>query len=252
MDLGLAGRVYVVTGGSRGLGFAAARVLAADGARVVLSSRDAAALSQAAAALGPDAAVSVPADNAATDTPARLVEAARQRFGRLDGALISVGGPPGGTAASTPDEQWRAAFESVFLGAVRLGRVLGEALAEGGSIAFVLSSSVRMPIGSLAISNGLRPGLAGFAKTLADELGPAGIRVNGLVPGRIDTDRVREIDARSGDPAAVRAATAAQIPLRRYGDPAEFGRVAAFILSPAASYVTGAMIRVDGGLIRSI
>ena len=252
MDLGLRDRVYVVTGGSRGLGYATAQALVAEGARVVLSARDPEAIAKAAAGLGTAAAVGVAADNAGPDTAQRLADTARERYGRLDGALISVGGPPGGTVAEATDEQWRAAFESVFLGAVRLARVLAAGLGEGGSIAFLLSSSVRSPIPSLAISNGLRPGLAGVAKALAGELGPAGIRVNGLLPGKMDTDRLRWLDARSGDPATTRAANEQQIPLRRYGDPAELGRVAAFLLSPAASYVTGSMIRVDGGAIPSI
>jgi 3-oxoacyl-[acyl-carrier protein] reductase len=109
---------------------------------------------------------------------------------------------------------------------------------------------VRVPLPDLAISNG--PGLAGVVKMLADEVGPAGIRINGVLPVRIATDRVRELDARSGDPDAVRARLSAQIPLRRYGEPEEFGRVAAFLLSPAVSFITGAMIPVDGGAIRSI
>jgi 3-oxoacyl-[acyl-carrier protein] reductase len=152
----------------------------------------------------------------------------------------------------TSDDAWRAAFESVFLGAVRLARTLGSELGEGGSIAFVLSTSVRSPIESLAISNGLRPGLAGVVKSLADELGPRGIRVNGLLPGRIATGRVRELDSRRGDPEEARAALSGGIPLRRYGQPEEFGRVAAFVLSPAASYVSGAMIPVEGGALRAI
>ncbi|MBO0776322.1 MAG: SDR family oxidoreductase [Actinobacteria bacterium] len=252
MDLGLRDQVYVVTGGTRGIGLATAQVLVAEGARVVVSGRDPAGVSKATAELGPDAAAGLAADNADPAAAQRLAGLARQRFGRLDGGLISVGGPPGGTVAECADDQWRAAFESVFLGAVRLARVLAAAAGEGGSIAFVLSSSVRSPIPSLAISNGLRPGLAGVAKALADELGPAGIRVNGLMPGKIDTDRLRWLDERSGDPAQVRAASEQQIPLRRYGQPAEFGRAAAFVLSPAASYLTGAMIPVDGGAIRAL
>lgn len=252
MDLGLAGRVFVVTGGSRGLGFATAHVLVAEGARVVLSARDDDEVAGAVAALGDGLAAGLAADNADPGTPSRLITAAKERFGRLDGALISVGGPPGGSVLQSSDDQWRAAFESVFLGAVRLARELSGALGEGGSMAFVLSSSVRSPITSLAISNGLRPGLAGVAKTLADELGPRGIRVNGLLPGKMATARVAELDARSGDPGQVRAANSLAIPLRRYGEPDEFGRVAAFVLSPAASYVTGAMITVDGGMIRAI
>ena len=252
MDLGLRDRVYLVTGGSTGLGFATARALVADGARVVLSAREPARLAQAAAELGSDLVHAVPADNADAETPARLIAAARDRFGRLDGALISVGGPPAGSAGQTTPDAWRAAFETVFLGSVRLAVAVGAELGEGGSIAFVLSSTVRLPIASLVISNGLRPGLAGFAKTLADELGPAGIRVNGLLPGRIDTDRTRELDAGRGDPAQAQADYARSIPLRRYGTPAEFGQVAAFVLSPAASYLTGTMIPVDGGALRVI
>jgi 3-oxoacyl-[acyl-carrier protein] reductase len=191
MDLGLSDRVYLVTGGSRGLGLAAAEALVADGARVVLSSPHEATASAAAARLSQNAAVAdsvtwVVADNGDPATPSRLIEAAKDRFGQLP------------------------------------------------------------------ISNGLFPGLAGVAKTLASELGPAGVRINGLLPVRIATDRVREFDALSGDPDEVRARESEHIPLRRYGEPEEFARVAAFLLSPAASYITGAMIPVDGGAILSI
>ena len=172
MDLGLRDRAYLVTGGSRGLGFAA--------------------------------------DNADPAAPGQLITAAQDRFGRLDGALISVGGSPGGTVADSSDDAWRSAFESVFLGAVRLARVLAGGLAgqrengaltgTGGSIAFVLAASVRAPLPGLAISNGLFPGLAGVVKALADEHGPSGTRINGLLPVRIATDRVRQLDALLGDP----------------------------------------------------
>ncbi|MFB7052848.1 SDR family oxidoreductase [Streptomyces vinaceus] len=246
MDLGLKDRVYVVTGATRGLGFASARELAADGAKVIVTGRDAARAAEAAASLGPNA-VGVGADNADPQAAAALVATAKERFGRLDGILISVGGPAPGSAASNTDEQWAAAFESVFLGAVRLARAAAAELGEGGVIGFVLSSSVYEPVPGLTISNGLRPGLAGFAKSLSVELGPRGIRVVGLLPARIDTDRVRELDALSGDAAAARAASESGIPLRRYGTPEEFGRSAAFLLSPAASYLTGVMLPVDGG-----
>ena len=265
MDLGLRDRVYLVTGGSRGLGFAAARALVADGARVLLSAPHEATAAAAAARLtqdaGPGAAAWAVADNADPAAPGQLITAARDRFGRLDGSLISVGGSPGGTIADSGDDAWRSAFESVFLGAVRLARVLAPSLAgqhetgaltgTGGSIAFVLAASVRAPLPGLAISNGLFPGLAGVVKTLADEHGPAGIRINGLLPVRIATDRVRQLDALLGDPDQVRARVSQTIPLRRYGEPAEFGQAAAFVLSPAASYITGAMIPIDGGAIRS-
>ncbi|MEU8775240.1 SDR family oxidoreductase [Streptomyces sp. NPDC048606] len=246
MDLGLKDRVYVVTGATRGLGFASARELTADGAKVVLTGRDEKRAADAAAALGPNA-VGVAADNADPLAAARLVAGAKERFGRLDGILVSVGGPAPGSAADNTDEQWAAAFDSVFLGAVRLARAAAAELGEGGVIGFVLSGSVHEPIPGLTISNGLRPGLAGFAKSLSVELGPRGIRVVGLLPARVDTDRVRELDALSGDADAARAGHEARIPLRRYGTPEEFGRTAAFLLSPAASYLTGVMLPVDGG-----
>ncbi|MEW2625837.1 SDR family oxidoreductase [Streptomyces sp. NPDC048106] len=247
MDLGLRDRVYIVTGATRGLGNAAARQLVADGAKVVITGRDEQRAVDAAAELGPNA-VGVAMDNADAQAPERLIAAAREHFGGFHGVLVSVGGPPPGFVADNTDEQWRAAFESVFLGAVRLARAAAAELEEGGVIGFVLSGSVHEPIPALTISNGLRPGLAGFAKSLADELGPRGIRVVGLLPARIDTDRVRELDALSADPEATRAANESRIPLRRYGTPEEFGKVAAFLLSPAASYLSGIMVPVDGGV----
>ncbi|MGC0415005.1 SDR family oxidoreductase [Embleya sp. AB8] len=253
MDLGLRDRVYLVTGGTRGLGFATARALVDDGARVVVTGRDEKRAAEAVAALGgPEQALGIAADNGDSGTAERLVAAALARFERLDGALVSVGGPPPGAITAVEDDQWRDAFESVFLGAVRLARATAAALPAGGSIGFVLSSSVRQPIPGLGVSNGLRPGLAMVAKTLADELGPRGVRVFGLLPGRIDTDRVRELDELSGDADATRARQAQAIPLARYGTPEEFGRVAAFTLSPAASYLTGVMIPIDGGLARTL
>ena len=253
MDLGLTDRVYVLTGASRGLGFATAEALVADGARVVISSRDEARVTAAVAALGgPDRAVGIVADLGDPDTPQRLIDRARDQFGRLDGALISVGGPPPGTAAQATDEQWRAAFETIFLGTVRAARTVAAALTEGGAIGLVLSTSVRAPITGLGISNGLRPGLAGLAKDMADEFGPRGVRVVSLLPGRIMTDRNRELFAAAPDPEAARAEVEAAIPLRRIGEPAEFGRVAAFVLSPAASYLTGVALPIDGGALRAI
>ncbi|MFC9118132.1 SDR family oxidoreductase [Streptomyces sp. NPDC057092] len=246
MDLGLKDRVYVVTGATRGLGHASARALLAEGAKVVVTGRKEDAVAEAASALGPDAA-GVAVDNADPGAAERLIATARERFGRFDGVLVSVGGPPPGFVADTTDEQWQSAFESVFLGAVRLARAAAGELGEGGVIGFVLSGSVHEPIPGLTISNGLRPGLAGLAKSLADELGPRGIRVVGLLPGRVDTDRVRELDSLSADPEATRRAAESRIPLRRYGTPEEFGRTAAFLLSPAASYITGVMLPVDGG-----
>ncbi|MGW2306051.1 SDR family oxidoreductase [Streptomyces sp. NPDC001809] len=246
MDLGMKDRVYVVTGATRGLGRASAEALLAEGARVLVTGREEKTVAEAVAELGPNAA-GVVADNTDPGTPERLIAEARARFGGFDGILVSVGGPAPGFAADNTDEEWAAAFDTVFLGAVRLARAAAAALDEGGVIGFVLSASVHEPIQGLALSNGLRPGLAGFAKSLANDLGPRGIRVIGLLPSRIDTDRVRFLDSLSGDADAARTANEAEIPLRRYGTPEEFGRTAAFLLSPAASYLTGLMIPVDGG-----
>jgi 3-oxoacyl-[acyl-carrier protein] reductase len=248
---GVSGKVYVVTGATGGLGFATAELLVAEGASVVISGRTSDRVDSAVARLG-DRATGVVADNADGESAQRLVAEARARFGRLDGALISVGGPPTGTVMSTDDETWRAAFDTVFLGAVRIARAVAEAIEGPGSLAFVLSSSVRAPLANLAVSNGLRPGLAMVAKTLADELGPRGIRVNGLLPGRIGTDRVAELDEAPGDAAAAREAAVAGIPLGRYGEPEEFAQAAVFLLSERSSFVTGVMLPVDGGMLRAL
>lgn len=251
MDLQLTDRVFVLTGASKGLGLATAEALVDEGARVVLSSRSTGPLDEVVRRLG-DRAVGIPADLADEATPGKLIDAATDRFGRLDGGLISVGGPPRGGVLGVDDAQWRTAFDSVFLGAVRMARALVSALPDGGAVAMVLSRSVKEPLDELAISNGLRPGLAMVVKTLAQEVGARGIRVNGLMPGLIETDRLRELNAGAADPEAARRGAESDIPLKRYGQPAEFGRVAAFLLSPAASYLSGAMIPVDGGAQRSL
>jgi 3-oxoacyl-[acyl-carrier protein] reductase len=265
MDLGLRDRVYVITGASRGLGLAAARVLVAEGARVVLTGRDGPAVTAAAAELGGnDVARALAADNADPAAASRAVAAARDAFGRLDGALISGPSPRVGHLDEVTEQDWRDAFESVFLGALRMARTVAEATGPGGSIALVLSTTVRVPIAQLSISTGLRPGLAMMVQLLADELGPAGIRVNGLLPGRITTDSLREIDEApgaappSGAPVAVPDGTGARpyarardrAALRRDADPEEFARLAAFVLSPSASYVTGSGVVMDGGSLR--
>lgn len=253
MDLGLTDRVFILTGASRGLGFATAQALVADGARVVISARDPGRVAAAVDQLGGDEyAAGIVADLADPEAPRELVDTATDRFGRLDGALISVGGPAQGTAAQMTDAQWRDAFETVFLGSVRAARTFAAALPAGGAIGLVLSTSAKTPLGGLGLSNGLRPGLAMVAKDMAEEYGPRGVRFVSFMPGRLMTDRMRELFGASGDPAAAAAATAATIPLRRLGDPAEFGRVAAFALSPAASYLTGLAIPVDGGALLTL
>jgi 3-oxoacyl-[acyl-carrier protein] reductase len=235
MDLGLQDRVFVVTAASSGLGRASAAALVAEGARVVLVARRGAVLAEVAAELDPAGA------------------AVRTLTADLDGALVSVGGPPAGTVVETTEEQWRGAFESVFLPALRVTTAVVECgTAPDLAVGWVLSTSVKSPVGGLAASNGLRPGLGMLVKQLADELGPDGTRVLGLMPGRIDTERVQHLDSLRGDPVAARAAGEAAIPLRRYGRPEEFGRVAAFALSPAASYLTGCVLPVEGGALRTL
>jgi 3-oxoacyl-[acyl-carrier protein] reductase len=253
MDLGLGERVYVLTGASRGLGFATAECLVADGARVVISARHSDRVAEAVQRLGgPDRAAGVVADITDPQTAERLVAEARDRFGRLDGALISVGGPPRGTAAQVGDDDWRSSFETVFLGSVRMARTVARSLDPGGAVGFVLSTSARSPFTGLGISNGLRPGLAGVAKDMADEYAPRGVRVFSLLPHRILTDRNKELMAAADDPERAQAEAEAAIPMRRMGDPEEFGRVAAFLLSPAASYLTGLSVPVDGGATRGL
>jgi 3-oxoacyl-[acyl-carrier protein] reductase len=252
MDLGLGGRGYLVTGASRGLGFAAAQALVADGARVLVNARSAGAVDAAVAALGgAPTASGLAADLTDPDAAERLVAAALDRLGRVDGALLSVGGPEPGTVLDTAEDAWRDAVESVLLGPLRLVRALVPHLGEGAAIGFVLSTSARSPLPGLAVSNGLRPGLAMTAKQLADELAPRGIRVVGLLPGTFATELVVGREDASGDPARARSDAEAGIPLGRVGEPAEFGRVAAFLLSPAASYVTGTSVAVDGGRLRT-
>ncbi len=251
MDLG--GKVFVVGGASRGIGRATATELVSAGARVVLMSRTAEAVEAAAAELG-ERALGLAADMAAPDTPERVRAAVG---GRVDGVVVNSGGPPLGRALDVSDEDWRGSYELLIGGPLRLLRALVPLMGEGGAILFVTSSSVRQPIGGLDTSNVLRPGVAALAKVLARDLGPRGIRVNSIAPGRIDTDRLRGNDRaraeREGrDLDEVRAASAAEIPLRRYGEPAEMARVAAFLLSDAASYVSGAAIQVDGGLVSAI
>jgi len=247
MDLGLRDRVYVITGGTKGLGFATAQCLVDDGAKVVVSSRSQDSVDAALAKLG-DNARGLAADNADPDTPARLVQFALDEFGHLDGALISVGGPPGTNPPHASEKQWQAAFESVFLGVIRMTQALLPHLGDGAAIGLVLSTSVKSPVPGIEISSGLRPGLAMWAKHLADDIGQRGIRVFSLLPGRILTDRMTELMPDEAD----RALMAETIPLRRMGEPEEFGRIGAFLLSPAASYLTGLSVPVDGGALRSL
>lgn len=254
MDLGLTDKVFVVGGGSSGLGHAVARALVEERARVLLVSRDEMKLEAACAELG-DGTTACAADISSASGVDSVVQAA-ESLGGLDGLLVNAGGPPAGNALDLTDEQWDGAFRLLLGGPLRLIRGLLPIMREGASILFITSSSVRVPIPGLDTSNVFRPGVAALAKCLALQLGPR-VRVNSLAPGRLDTERVRSLDESRA--AAERISVEDQrdrmrqaIALGRYGDPIELGRVAAFLLSPAASYVSGGSIQVDGGYVRAI
>lgn len=257
MDLGLEGRTYLVTGGSRGLGLAVAAALAGDGANVVLSSRDPAKVEDAVAGLGSPNVHGVPADLTAPETPQRLIEAALTTFGELHGAFVNHGGPQPGPAADLDDDALVRALDLAVVAPVRMIREVARVLTGGGSILALTSSTSTQPIVGLSGSNVARPGVWGYIKTLAEEVGSRGVRVNALLPGRFSTERVQSVDAyrasrQNRTTAEVRADSERMIPLRRLGEPHELGTVAAFMLSPAASYVTGAAWAVDGGMIRGL
>jgi 3-oxoacyl-[acyl-carrier protein] reductase len=248
--------VFAVCGASRGLGLAVARELVAEGATVLLVARGLEALEAAAAELG-ERALPCVVDLADPDDAARVGGLAVALCGGLDGVFVNAGPPPSGHALELTDGEWLEAFDLTLRGPLALLRGAVPLLeAAGGSILFLTSSSVRRPIAALDTSNVLRPAVAALVKSLARELAP-GIRVNSLAPGRFDTDRVRAVDARRAQAAGItvdeqRERSAAEIPLGRYGEPEELARVAAFLLSPAASYVTGAAVQIDGGSVSAV
>jgi 3-oxoacyl-[acyl-carrier protein] reductase len=249
-----AARRYLVGGASKGLGFAVAQELAARGADVILSSRSADALDLAVARIG-ERATAVAADLGDADQIAALVEAVTAG-GPLHGVVVNAGGPPGGTALAVSDEQWLAAFGSLVLGPIRLLRALRDAFAPGAAVVFITSSSVRQAISNLDVSNVLRPAVAALVNVLAAELGP-GVRVNAVAPGRIDTDRGQSLDEARAASAGItitdqRERAAAAMALGRYGAPNELANAVAFLLSPDASYVTGSLLVVDGGLTTAL
>jgi 3-oxoacyl-[acyl-carrier protein] reductase len=258
MDLGLRGRAAFVAASSRGMGLAIARTFAAEGADVAMCARGAGVLAAAAESVRAfgTRVVAHPADLTDASQVSDVVARAAAELGRLDCLIVNAGGPPAGTFETLDDDAWRAAFELTMMSAVRLVRAALPHLrqSDAASIVFVSSYSVRQPVTGLTLSNAIRTGVAGLAKTLAFELAPS-IRVNTLLPGNIATDRAmslartRATGGRSVDD--VLAETAAAIPAGRYGEPDEFARVAVFVASPAASYVNGTTIPVDGAIIRA-
>jgi 3-oxoacyl-[acyl-carrier protein] reductase len=235
MDLGLAGRVAVVTAATKGLGRASAQALASEGARIVLNARNAAALEQLAASM--DDAVVVPGDITDPALPARLVDAAVERWGRVDVVVGNAGGPPTGRALDVTDEQLLAAVQANLLASVRLARAAVPHMQrrQWGRVVFIASASVRQPIRDLALSNVARTGLWAWTKTAAQDLAEQGITVNLVAPGLHATDRLLE-----------RGVTG------RTGDPADFGQVVAFVCSEQARFVNGVALGVDGGTVSGL
>jgi 3-oxoacyl-[acyl-carrier protein] reductase len=256
MDLGLLGKRAVVLGASRGLGGAVARALANEGATVLAVSRSGGAVENASAQAAQriTAFAADLADRAQVD---RLAKVALERG--TDILVNNSGGPPPGVASEMPVEQWIAHFQAMAAHLFHLTGLLLPAMIERrwGRILTIASTGVEQPIPNLALSNGIRASVVGWSKTLASEVAASGVTVNVVLPGRIQTTRVDELDqanaAKQGKTREeVARASAATIPAGRYGRPDEFGEVVAFLASERASYITGTRIRVDGGMIRSI
>jgi len=242
----LQGRTAVVCGASAGIGRGIAEALAEEGANVVLFARRPEPLEREAERLG---GLAVAGDVTVPEDLKRLVESAVDRFGGIDILVNNSGGPPRTAAIALDAENIEATVQLLLVSVVRLTSLCVPYLEKSGRgrIVNVASSSVREPIDNLALSNAVRPGVIGWAKTLARELGPLGITVNSIAPGRIDTERVREVY-----PDGVTDADLASIPLRRLGTPREIGDLVAFLSSDRGAYITGAVIPVDGGLTRSL
>jgi 3-oxoacyl-[acyl-carrier protein] reductase len=262
MDLGLKNKIAMVGGASKGLGFAVAHALAAEGAQVCIASRDADGIGRAAHRIAGDTGstvVGIAADLSTSDAVNRWHAETIKQFGGVDLLFANTGGPPTGKALSFDDQAWHAAFELLLMSVVRVVRLVVPSMRARGTGAILIStsSSVKEPISNLALSNVLRSGVTSLAKTLSLELAPDRIRVNTLVPGRIATDRLQQLDEINARQAGIaleeqQKRSLATVPLGRYGQPEEFGRAGAFLLSDAASYINGASIQVDGGLIRGL
>ena len=262
MDLGLKDKIAMVGGASKGLGYAVARALAGEGARVSLASRDGDAIRRASETIAQETGgrtLAHAVDLSQADAIAGWHAATLKAFGGVDLLFANTGGPPAGTSLSFDDGAWQAAFEALLLSVVRTVRVVVPTMRErgGGAILVGTSSTVKEPVPNLALSNVMRSGVTSLVKTLSLELAPDQIRINTVLPGRIATDRLQQLDEINARRAGIaideqRQRAASAIPLGRYGRPEEFGRVGAFLLSDAASYITGASVQVDGGLIRGL
>lgn len=260
MNLGLDNRVALVAAASKGLGFGVARALAADGAKVSICSRTAEEVEAAAQTLRDETGAEVMAracDVTDAGSISAWVNATVERWGQVDALLVNAGGPPAGFIREISEAQWEAAFQLTLMSSIRMINAALPHMGRGSAILTVTSSSIREPIERLALSTVMRSGVMGLVKTLADELAGDGIRVNNLIPGRIDTDRVRQLDGITANrlgitPEEARERAMANIPLGRLGSIDEFGAAGAFLLSPAAAYITGASLRVDGGQMRSV
>lgn len=246
MDLGLTGRTAIVCGASSGIGLGIAEALAEEGANVVLLARRAELLEREAARIGGHPVVG---DVTKPEDLERVVHEAVERYGGIDILVNNSGGPERTSAVELDEAKVLAAVELLLVSIVRLTGLCLPYLerSPAGRIVTVTSSSVREPIDNLALSNSIRPGIAGWSKSLARELGPKGITVNCVAPGRIDTERVREVY-----PDGPTEADLAAIPLRRLGTPREVGDVVAFLCSERGSYVSGTVILVDGALTRGL
>jgi 3-oxoacyl-[acyl-carrier protein] reductase len=262
MDLQLTGKRALVLAASRGLGYATARGLAREGAAVVICSRDRGRIEQAAQAMRDETGARVEpvvADVSSAAEAAGLVGVAVEKLGGLDIVVHNAGGPPSGPFADITEAQWQQAFEQNLMSFVRLVQAAVPELkkAGGGRILTIASSSIKQPIPGLVLSNALRTGVWGLVKTLARELGPDGIRVNLVAPGRIQTERIDELDrasaTRRGVPLGqVQAESVASIPLGRLGTPEEFANLLVFLASDAARYISGQAITVDGGAMTAL
>jgi 3-oxoacyl-[acyl-carrier protein] reductase len=252
MDLGLEGTAAVVGGASSGMGLAIAGALAAEGCAVTMLARTPEKLEQAAA--GIPGAIAVPGDVRDQGALEQAVGRTVQERGRLDIIINNAGGPPPGTFESTPAEAWAEAFELSLNSAVRLTRLALPHLKQSGRgrIINITSWSVREPIPNLMLSNAIRPGVVGWAKTLAQEVGREGITVNTIAPGKIDTPRVRELWSHYPDPEAAAKRDIEAIPVGRLAAPAEVGALVAYLCSQHAGYITGAVLPIDGGALRGI